>query len=102
MKLGEPDWGDHSHSLALCADLRGDDELLVYLILNAYWEALDFELPPAGGGSGWRRFIDTSLASPADVVPWESAPAVSTPRYRAGARSVVVLFSGAAGPEGGV
>ena len=36
-------------------------------MINAYWEALAFELPPTEEGAGWRRWIDTSLASPDDI-----------------------------------
>jgi glycogen operon protein len=93
VKLGEPDWGDHSHSIAISLELRRE-ALCVFLILNAYWAPLDFELPSASdyGARSWRRWIDTSLAPPEDVVPWQVAPAISVPRYRAGPRSVVMLF----------
>jgi len=91
VRLHQPDWGHHSHSFALAAELR-QDELFVYLILNAYWEPLEFQLPPVGEGGRWRRWIDTVLASPHDIVPWQTAPALSGHIYRAGARSVVVLF----------
>jgi glycogen operon protein len=65
----------------------------MHLIMNAYWEPLDFELPAAEGDQTWRRWIDTSLESPDDIVPWQSARAVSDPRvYSAAARSVVVLW----------
>jgi glycogen operon protein len=99
VRLGEPDWGDRSHSLALAAELREEEGLLAYLILNAYWEPLAFELPPPGGGGAgsWRRWIDTSQESPQDIVPWQEAPAVLGPAYEAGARSVVVLFAELAG-----
>jgi len=92
VKVGQPDWGEHSHSLAFSAELR-EEGLCVYLILNAYWEPLEFELPPVGetGPRAWSRWIDTSLESPQDIVPWETAPSVSGHHYRAGARSVVVL-----------
>ena len=53
-----------------------------YLILNAYWEPLEFELPAAPGGT-WRRWIDTSLDSPDDIVPWEEAPPVAGNKYPA-------------------
>jgi isoamylase len=93
VKVGQPDWGENSHSLAFEVELR-QERLRVYLILNAYWEPLEFELPAAGGGdaASWRRWIDTALASPQDIVPWQTAPAVAGPTYPAAARSVVVLF----------
>jgi len=93
VKVGQPDWGEHSHSLAFEAMLPRDG-LRVYLILNAYWEALEFELPPTGdgGASSWRRWIDTSLDSPHDIVPWQAASSLSDGTYQTAARSVVVLY----------
>jgi isoamylase len=93
VRLGQPDWADHSHSIAFAAELI-QDGVLVYLILNAYWEPLEFELPPVGdgGASPWRRWIDTALESPEDIVPWQTAPSLSGQTYRAAARSVVMLF----------
>jgi isoamylase len=92
VKLHQPDWRECSHSLAFTAALRRE-RLLVHLILNAYWEPLDFELPPVenGGRNPWRRWIDTSLDSPDDIVPWQTAPSVPGHTYRTEARSVVVL-----------
>ena len=94
VKLNHPDWGRWSHSLALTTEVRRA-RLLVHLILNAYWEPLDFELPPVDAEYTplWRRWIDTSLRSPNDIVPWKAAPAVSHAPYRAEARSVVVLIA---------
>ena len=66
--------------------------LAFYSIVNAYWEPLHFELPaPPGGGGSWRRWIDTSLDSPNDIVEWEVAPLISGNTYRAG--PVVVLLA---------
>ena len=94
VKVGQPDWSDHSHSLAFEAELTREG-LRVYLILNAYWEPLDFELPPVGdGGAGpWRRWIDTALESPQDIVPWQVAPAWPDNTYRTAAHSAVMLFA---------
>jgi len=68
----------------------------IHLLLNAYWEPLDFELPPLdrGGKNSWRRWIDTALDTPHDIVPWQTAPMVPGSIYRAEARAVVVLFAG--------
>ncbi|XZE45205.1 glycogen debranching protein GlgX [Pirellulaceae bacterium SH467] len=92
VKLHEPDWGENSHSIAFGAEIH-DEKLLFHLILNGYWEPLDFELPLPVEGAPWRRWVDTSLASPDDIVPWESAPPVTDSSYRAGPRSVVMLYS---------
>jgi glycogen operon protein len=68
--------------------------LHIYAILNAYWEPLEFELPPVGadGAGPWHRWIDTSLDSPQDIVPVTAAPGLTGRSYRAEARSVVILF----------
>jgi glycogen operon protein len=79
--------------VALTVEIRRE-KLWLHLILNAYWEALDFELPPTdnAGGTPWRRWIDTAQESPNDIVPWRQAVAVPGLTYRAAARSVVVLY----------
>jgi len=94
VKLNEPDWDKSSHSIALSAELSSQG-LVVYFILNAYWEPLDFELEQVAvsNKNSWRRWIDTSLDSPQDIVEWQSAPFVPGGTYRAGPRSVVVLWA---------
>jgi glycogen operon protein len=89
--LNQPDWSDGSHSVALSAQMR-KEEMLFHLILNAYWEPLDFELPKPERGT-WRRWIDTSLDSPDDIVPWREAPPVPGDGYRVGPRSVALLVA---------
>ena len=96
VKPGQADWALSSHSLAISAEQQ---DLLCYFILNAFWEPLDFELPRAGmSGATWRRWIDTGLDSPEDIVEWEGAPVVATQTYRVGARSVVALYAHSRGP----
>jgi glycogen operon protein len=94
VKLGQPDWSPGSHALAFEAELP-EQGLNLHMILNAYWEALDFELPRLGdGGTTWSRWIDTSLAPPEEIIEWRLAPPVSGSTYHAGPRSVVVLVAG--------
>ncbi len=69
VKLGQPDWSDCSHSIAFTLELP-QERLLVHLFFNAYWEALDFELPrwvrpaPMAGAAGstrsWNRRTTSS------------------------------------------
>ena len=91
-KLNQPDWSDWSHSIALTARLI-EEPILVHIIFNAYWEALEFDLPDAeAAATPWRRWIDTALDAPDDIVDWQqSSPHVGT-TYPVQSRSVVVLF----------
>lgn len=92
VKVNQPDWTDGSHSLAFSAELQKEG-LFFHLILNAHWEPLDFELPIFENRKTWRRWIDTALDSPNDIVPWSQA-AVNGTTYRADGRSVVMLYAG--------
>jgi glycogen operon protein len=93
VKLLQPDWSDCSHSLAFGAEIR-KERLRIHFIMNAYWEPLQFELPPLSNQeASWQRWIDTSLDSPEDIVDWRIAVRHSEGFYRVGARSIVVLFS---------
>jgi glycogen operon protein len=100
VKLDQPDWGAHSHSLACSAEIKRQ-QMRIHLLLNAYWEPLDFALPAVdrAGDNPWHRWIDTALETPHDIVPWQTAPAVPGYTYRAAARSVVVLFAGPGGRD---
>ena len=88
--LNQPDWGAESHSLAfeLHDPLRAEH---LHVLLNAYWEALEFELPPLPPTLRWRRMIDTALPSPEDFADPPAPLAKNARRYTAQPRSVVVL-----------
>jgi isoamylase len=94
VKLNQPDWSDHSHSVALSAELP-KEALLVHFVFNAYWEPLDFELPRIGTEKrdSWRRWIDTFQEAPEDIVAWQEAPTIPGRTYRVGPRSVIVLWA---------
>ena len=94
IKLNQPDWSDDSHSIALNAVLHAEG-LGVHVLFNAYWESLEFELPRMGDGKqeSWKRWIDTFLEPPQDLVAWQDAPAVAGSTYRTGPRSIVVLWT---------
>ena len=96
VRLGRPDWSESSHSLALTVRPRQRQiPLWLHVMFNAYWEALDFELPlaPEAAVAGWQRWIDTSLESPEDIMDAAAAPPVPGMQYRVAPRSVVALFS---------
>jgi glycogen operon protein len=84
IRLGQPDFSDWSHSLAV--ELERKDEWL-FLIANAYWEPLRFELPDPGARR-WTRVTDTALAPPDDAT---KAELPQSRYYEAAARSFVLL-----------
>ena len=93
IKVGQPDWSPSSHSLALSAEIP-KERLMFYLAFNSYWERLEFELPfeETWGVDPWRRWIDTSLDSPSEIVDWYSAAPVPGLKYSLAPRSVAFLF----------
>jgi isoamylase len=78
-----------SRSLAFCLHgaSQGDDD--VYVMINAYWEALNFEIQE-GTAQEWKRIVDTALPSPHDF----SDPGASLEQagYLVAPRSIVVLL----------
>ncbi len=92
LRVGLPDLSWPSRSLALSAThLSGN--IQVYYAFNAYWEPLEFELPPPPeAGLRWRRVIDTALPSPDDISRPEDAVAVDGAHYRVQPRSFVALM----------
>jgi glycogen operon protein len=93
VKLDSPDWSPHSHSLA--ATVRGPRlEVVLHLMLNAYWEPLDFKLPPLPSQcqGPWRRWIDTSRPSPDDIDEWRRGWPVTDSHYLVSPRSLVILL----------
>lgn len=90
VRLGKPDFGENSHSLAFeLTHSEVQDHL--YVLLNAYWEPLEFELPQLQKNRCWARMIDTAKPSSEDF----AEPAVKLPEntsnYLAQSRSLVVL-----------
>jgi glycogen operon protein len=91
VQLGAPDWGDTSHSLAATMHFNAD-ALRLHLLVNAYWEPLTFALPGLEANhEPWRRCVDTSLPSPADICPWAEAQVVPGLTYIVRPRSLAVL-----------
>jgi glycogen operon protein len=91
--IGEPDWGPYSHTLSFGLEAKHEG-LLFHVLVNASWEPLDFELPQLDAGDRfWRRWIDTALEAPHDIVPWEQSPIVEDHVYRVADHSLVILLA---------
>ena len=93
-ELNHPDLGDNSRSVALTI-LCIKGTCMFHFMLNAYWQALEFELPVIEGNreAGWRRVIDTYLPSPSDICEPANAPLIASNKYTVQERTVVVLVA---------
>ena len=80
--------GSHSFAYHLSGASQADHDL--YVMVNAYWEPLQFVVQE-GRPRQWQRVVDTGQESPDDIrEPGRKVPLTSE-RYTAGPRSVVVL-----------
>lgn len=84
------DLSHESRSLAfsLRGASQGDDDL--YVMINGYWEPLDFTVQDGAPGE-WRRVVDTGREGPDDIREAGQEAALISARYTAVPRSVVVL-----------
>ncbi|HMC61349.1 MAG TPA: hypothetical protein VKJ01_19320, partial [Candidatus Solibacter sp.] len=90
--LNSPGWSDpEARTLAMTfGGFDGDPD--IHVMLNMYWESLDFELPVVAGRQ-WFRAVDTALNSPLDIAdPGQEQP-VAGSAYALQGRSVVVLVN---------
>jgi len=78
-----------SHALAFCLHgaSQGDDD--IYVMINAYWEELEFHIQE-GTAQEWMRVVDTALPSPDDFS--ERGETLQAASYSVAPRSVVVLL----------
>jgi len=83
------DLSGDSHSLALClhGESQGDDD--IYVMINGYWEDLEFQVQDSAPQE-WTRIVDTSLPSPDDFS--DAGQPLTKSSYLLAPRSVVVLL----------
>jgi isoamylase len=88
---GQVDLGYLSHSLAFCLHGGSQRDRDIYVMINAYWDDLNFQIQE-GEVSGWRRVADTSMPSPLDLLESGKEEALESMSYKVKARSIVVLL----------
>jgi isoamylase len=84
------DLSNESRSLAFClhgASQKDDD---IYVMINAYWEGLEFHIQEGAAVHEWKRIVDTSLPSPDDFL--EHGLHLERAEYLVAPRSIVVLL----------
>jgi glycogen operon protein len=90
-QLNNPNWNDpNERTLAMTVAGSGGD-VDIHVMLNMYWEPLDFELPV---DRSWFKAVDTAAQPPHDIEDPGSETPVAGSTYSVQGRSVVVLISG--------
>jgi len=91
-KLHSPGWDDpYARALSYTMGEPGDEED-IHVMMNMYWEPLEFEIPGLAERL-WYRAVDTSLPAPEDITAAGREVRVDSNNYLVQGRSVVVLVS---------
>ena len=87
------DLSNDSHSLAFCLHGASQDDDDIYVMINGYWEDLEFHIQE-GAAREWKRIVDTALSGPKDFPDDFSDRGVTLERtsYLVAPRSIVVLL----------
>ena len=83
------DLSHDSHSLAFCLHGASQNDDDIYVMINAFWEKLDFVLQE-GPARDWKRIVDTNLHGPDDFS--EQGVPLQNATYTVAPRSIVVLL----------
>ncbi|MEQ8707122.1 MAG: glycogen debranching protein GlgX [Phaeodactylibacter sp.] len=93
VRNNQPDWGHDSHTLSYTLK-NNNYQYRMHVMVNTFWEHLNFQIPKPKGGKLWRRIINTAAESPQDIHTFEEAPVIRGGSVYVNARSVVVLVDG--------
>jgi glycogen operon protein len=89
--LDQPDFSDHSHSIAFTLN-NSNFGKTIHVMVNAYWEALDFELPKMSNAN-WLKIINTAENYPLDFQVPEDASVIQTQYCKVKERSIVLAMA---------
>jgi isoamylase len=98
LEVGKPDWSDNSGVLAFVLDGKevGEGEMDddFFVIINGDQVKHDFDIPKPPRGRQWFRMVDTSKASPEDILDEEKAEPVSAEnKYPVPPATAVIFIS---------
>jgi glycogen operon protein len=80
----------NSHTLSFCLRGASQQDSDLYVMINAFWQDLDFTVQEGQPGE-WKRIADTGLPSPSDFIESSAAVPLTNATYQVKSRSVVVL-----------
>ncbi len=91
IKVNEPDWSEHSHTLSFTLKHPDYDEY-IHAMVNTFWEDLNFEIPDLHQGWAWAQIINTYASAPKDFLDLKEATPVKSKQIKVKNRSIIVLI----------
>lgn len=88
---GEPDLSHDSQCLAFLLAGANHNDADIYVMINGTSKAVTFVIQQGKDGN-WKRVVDTSLPSPADICEPDAEMKGGGSQYILSARSIVVLI----------
>ncbi|HRZ86499.1 MAG TPA: isoamylase [bacterium] len=87
---GGVDLGHGSRTLAYCLRGASQGDGDIYVMINAFWEDVDFTVQEGKPGE-WSQAVDTAMASPDDICETGNGKRLHARSVKVKARSIVVL-----------
>ncbi|ADL50859.1 glycogen debranching protein GlgX [Clostridium cellulovorans] len=92
-KVNSPGWNDpEARVLAFTIGAFEEDQPDIHVMMNMYWETLEFEIPDVQGRR-WYRVVDTALPSPSDIIEKGKELLITDGNFKVLPRSIVILIS---------
>jgi len=88
---GACDFSFESRAFAYCLLGSSEGDCDLYVMVNAYWQPLTFQIQEGASGTWW-RVVDTAQATPHDIVAPGEEIQTTAMQYAVQERSVVVLI----------
>ncbi len=92
IKLNEPDFSPNSHSIAIELNNAALHEH-AYAVFNAYWQPLNFQLPPLTEPESFHKILDTNLSFVVAIEALKDLKPVREKTLIVPERSIIVLMS---------
>lgn len=93
IKINSPGWNDsQARVLAFTLGAFEKDQPDIHVMMNMYWEPVEFEIPDVQGRR-WYKSIDTAMPSPRDIIEKGKELLITDGNFKVLPRSIVILIS---------
>jgi len=90
-KMTEVDLSDNSHCLAFCLHGASQGDTDIYVMINSYWEPVEFKVHEGAAGD-WHRVCDTSRQYPNDFLVQGNEERMESMLYTLADRAIAIFI----------